>query len=545
MYNSGGGIMKKSLLFRIVFICIFILVTYYIMLPPINLHTMEFYSYLLFIYVIWKVSGIPNLFSKVINLHNKKSVKINEFKFKQIDILIVLIIFVMVIISNIIFSPLFNSKSYANRIVIDESYNFTEDVEEVDFTNIPLLDKDSSQKLGDRVMGQMPELVSQFYVSNIYTQINYNNDIVRVTPLEYSGFIKWFTNRKDGVKGYITVNSVNGNSNLIKLDKGMKYMPSAYFNENLERHLRFSYPTKIFGKISFEIDNEGKPYWIVPTIKYKSVGLMEEVEGLIILNAVSGKSEFYKTDEIPSWVDQVYPANLIIEQVDDWGYYKNGFINSIFGQKGVVVTTDGYNYMIQGDDVYLYTGITSVSSDEANIGFILTNLRTKETKYYSVPGAEEYSAMNSAEGNVQQMDYEATFPLLINLKNRPTYLISLKDQAGLVKMYAFVDVVDYQKVVVTDSSLGIVKASENYLNNLNINTGEELLEKNITVKYINKIIIDGMTYYFVIDENGQKYKISVKANEQILPFIGINSKIKINYYNQKELIDVISVQNSN
>ena len=193
----------------------------------------------------------------------------------------------------------------------------------------------------------------------------------------------------------------------------------------------------------------------------------------------------------------------------------------------------------------LYTGITSVSSDEANIGFILTNLRTKETKYYSVPGAEEYSAMNSAEGNVQQMDYEATFPLLINLKNRPTYLISLKDQAGLVKMYAFVDVVDYQKVVVTDSSLGIVKASENYLNNLNINTGEELLEKNITVKYINKIIIDGMTYYFVIDENGQKYKISVKANEQILPFIGINSKIKINYYNQKELIDVISVQNSN
>ena len=190
---------------------------------------MEFYSYLLFIYVIWKVSGIPNLFSKVINLHNKKSVKINEFKFKQIDILIVLFIFVMVIISNIIFSPLFNSKSYANRIVIDESYNFTEDVEEVDFTNIPLLDKDSSQKLGDRVMGQMPELVSQFYVSNIYTQINYNNDIVRVTPLEYSGFIKWFTNRKDGVKGYITVNSVNGNSNLIKLDKGMKYMPSAYF----------------------------------------------------------------------------------------------------------------------------------------------------------------------------------------------------------------------------------------------------------------------------------------------------------------------------
>src|SRR5574344_2672981 len=148
------------------------------------------------------------------------------------------------------------------------------------------------------------------------------------------------------------------------------------------------------------------------------------------------------------------------------GEYKNGFINSLFGQKGIVQTTDGYNYTIQNDDVYLYTGITSINSDESNIGFVLTNLRTKETKFYAVPGAEEYSAMDSAKGQVQQMSYTATFPLLINLNNKPTYLISLKDNAGLVKLYAFVDVADYQKVVATDASKGITEAAKLYSNSL-------------------------------------------------------------------------------
>ena len=297
------------------------------------------------------------------------------------------------------------SGKYASRINILEDNSFEADIKEVDFSQIPLLDKESSSKLGDRVMGQMSELVSQFEVSSLYTQINYNNDIVRVTPLEYASGIKWLTNRKDGVKGYITVNSVSGKSELVKLQDGMKYMPSAMFNENLSRKLRFSYPTKIFGNASFEVDNEGKPYWIVPTLTYSSVELLEEVEGVVILDPVSGDSTYYDVKDVPTWVDQVYNPYLIISQFDDWGMYKNGFFNSIFGQKGVVQTTDGYNYMIQGDDVYLYTGVTSINSDESNIGFITTNLRTKETKFYAVPGAEEYSAMESAKGQVQQMNY--------------------------------------------------------------------------------------------------------------------------------------------
>ena len=392
-------------------------------------------------------------------------------------------------------------------------------------------------------MGQMSELVSQFEVSSLYTQINYNNDIVRVTPLEYASGIKWLTNRKDGVKGYITVNSVSGKSELVKLQDGMKYMPSAMFNENLSRKLRFSYPTKIFGNASFEVDNEGKPYWIVPTLTYSSVELLEEVEGVVILDPVSGDSTYYDVKNVPTWVDQVYNPYLIISQFDDWGMYKNGFFNSIFGQKGVVQTTDGYNYMIQGDDVYLYTGVTSINSDESNIGFITTNLRTKETKFYAVPGAEEYSAMESAKGQVQQMNYSSTFPLLINLNGRPTYLISLKDNAGLVKMYAFVDVEDYQKVVVSDASLGVEEAARNYISNVELNNKNDVnVEKTIVIKQINTGIIDGVSYYYIVDKSNQKYKVSIKVNDKVLPFLKNGDSVKVKYLKEKEVIDIISVE---
>ncbi|MBE6138870.1 MAG: CvpA family protein [Firmicutes bacterium] len=452
-------------------------------------------------------------------------------------------VFGLILIINIMQSPFFNSKAYYNRINITEDAEFVDDVGQVDFNALPLLDKASSQKLGDRVMGQMPELVSQFDVSNLYTQINFNNSIVRVTPLEYNGMIKYFTNRKDGIKGYITVNSVTGESDLVKLEQGMKYMPSAYFFENLYRKLRISYPTTIFGSECFETDDDGNPYWVIPTIKYSGVGLREEITGVVILNPITGESTKYDVKDVPTWVDHVYSAELIIEQVNDWGLYKNGYLNSIFGQKNVVQTTTGYNYTVMNDDVYLYTGITSALADEANIGFILTNLRTKETKFYSVPGAEEYSAMASAEGQVQQMNYAATFPLLINLNNKPTYLMSLKDNAGLVKMYALVDVSDYQKVVVTEVSEGIQKAVENYLGDSKLEVdNDKLLNKQIVVDKITSANIDGNTYYYILDKKDNKYKVSIKVAQDILPFLIPGDQVKIYYSQEKELVDILSIE---
>ena len=532
--------MKKTIwIIRVLIVLLFAFVLYYLALPAINLQNPGFYMYLFMVlgcYVITSVLGLVDG-SRVIN-------KLRDLpKNALIVVSGVSLVLILIILVNVVCSPAFNSKSWSERITVLEENSFTDDIKEVDFSKVPLLDKDSSQKLGDRVMGQMSELVSQYYVSNLYTQINYNNEIVRVTPIEYNGFIKWLNNKKHGVLGYIKVNSVTGAAELVKLNKGMKYMPSAYIFKDLDRALRFKYPTTIFGKISFEIDNDGNPYWVVPTIKYTGVGLKQEINGVVLMDPTTGKTKRYNVSEIPKWVDQVYSANLIIEQIDDWGMYKRGFLNSIFSQNGVVQTTEGYNYLVMDDDVYLYTGITSVSTDESNIGFVLVNMRTKETKFYQVPGAEEYSAMASAEGQVQQMNYISSFPLLINLNNRPTYLMSLKDNAGLVKMYAFVDVTDYQKVVVTDSTLGIESAANNYLNNANLTSNSKTSKtKEITIKSVNSAIIDGNTYYYIIDDNNQKYKASIKINSTILPFLVNGDKIEISYNKDAEVIDIVAIK---
>lgn len=525
--------MKK--IFRNILITLIIgFIMFYLFLPAINPTNPGFWVFLLFIVIIYQGLDFITSFRTYIFRNIR-------FEKKSLSLLLVPTIVLIILMINLISGPVLNSKKYATRITIDQNKSFEEDIKETDLTKLPLLDKSSSQKLGDRVMGQMSDMVSQYYVSNLYTQINYNNEIVRVTPLEYASFIKWITNRKEGVKGYITVNSATGEAKLTRLDKGMKYVESGYFNDNLYRKLRFTYPTENFGKVSFEIDNDGNPYWIVTTLKYHAIGMRAEVSGVVVLNAITGESNKYEVGEIPTWIDQAYWAELIIEQVNDWGTYQKGFFNSIFAQKNVVNTTEGYNYLAINDDIYLYTGLTSIVSDESNLGFILTNMRTGETSFYATPGAEEFSAMASAEGAVQQMKYTSTFPLLINLNGKPTYLVSLKDAAGLVKMYGFVDVADYQKVVVTDASKGIKVAAENYLGDEKIQTDESnLKEETIKIKTISSAVIDGNTYYYIESESNQKYKIQAKLSDN-LPFLKTGSTLKVAYALDSEIINIKKV----
>ena len=268
--------------------------------------------------------------------------------------------------------------------------------------------------------------------------------------------------------------------------------------------------------------------------------MKKEITGAVILDPVTGNSKKYKLKDIPAWVDHIFSADLIINQLDNWGEYRNGFFNSIFGQKDVINTTEGYNYLVMEDDVFLYTGITSVSTDESNLGFVLVNLRTKETNYYSAPGAEEYSAMASAEGLVQEKKYTAAFPLLINLNNKPTYLLSLKDNAGLVKMYAFIDVEDYQKVVVSDASLGIEVAAEKYLgDSITINT-EKILKKDIVITNISSAVIEGNTSYYIVDEENKFYTVSIKTNKNLLPYLIKGDKVEITY-NEGEISQIVSI----
>ena len=398
-------------------------------------------------------------------------------------------------------SPIVNANKY-QKLVEPEERNFTEDIKEISYDQIPLLDKESASLLGDRKMGSMVDLVSQFEVSSLYSQINYKGQPYRVTPLEYASAIKWLTNQKEGIPAYILIDMATQNTELVQLDEGIKYSESEYFNRNIYRHLRFKYPTYMFDQLSFEIDDEGTPYWICPVKKF-NIGLFggQTIGRVVLCNAQTGETKDYKIEDCPQWVDRAYPAELLTQLYNYHGMLKNGFFNSVLGQKGCLQTTDGFNYLALEDDVWVYTGVTSVSGDKSNLGFVLMNQRTMETRYYACDGAQERSAMASAEGQVQNLKYEAAFPLLLNISDQPTYFMALKDGAGLVKKYAMVNVQKYQTVAIGDSVAECEKNYEKLLSENGIaSDGASTGESNTvtgTIKRMAQAVIEGNSHFYI------------------------------------------------
>ena len=532
--------MKKSIPFTLFKWLLTLLVIggyYYIVLPPINLQSKDFWSFVTFIIII---SVVINAFSQVLQLirDNKNPTKVAGIPRitlkslgKPIKIALVMILAIVVLsgVASIVGAQIFNAKSYNELIKIKDG-DFINDVAEISQEQIPVVDRDTASRLGQRKLGEMADLVSQFEIEEIYTQINYKGKPVRVTPLMYGDIIKWLNNRSEGIPAYIMVDMTTQETDLVRLKEGIKYSDSEYFMRDLNRALRFKYPTKIFDNISFEIDDTGTPYWVASVIDFK-IGFWSgsDIDGVVLMNAQTGESSYYKLSEVPTWIDQVFDSYMIEEQLIYNGKYRSGFWNSIFGQRGVLQPTDGYNYLALDDDVYMYTGMTSVTSDESNVGFVLVNLRTKETKFYTIPGAEEYSAMSSAEGQVQHLGYSSTFPLLLNVSDRPTYFMSLKDGAGLVKMYAFVDVNQYQ-IVGTGNSVESARAD--YISKLkteNVTDVPESEKQEVTgvIANINSAVVDGNTVYYLKLENDEKVYTVIVTKSDLLPFAKKGDTVKL------------------
>ena len=445
-------------------------------------------------------------------------------------------------------AEIFNASRYSELLPLEDG-NFSQDVAELSMSQIPVVDRDTASRLGQRKLGEISELVSQFEIEEDYTQINYQGRPVRVTPLAYGDLIKWFGNQSNGIPAYITVDMTTQETQLVRLDEGIKYSRSEYFLRNLNRYLRFCYPTKIFEAVTFEIDENGTPYWIASVIDYK-IGFWggADICGAVLLNAQTGESTYYEVEDVPTWVDTVYSANMLINQLTYNGKYRSGFFNSIFGQKGVLRPTEGYNYIAIGDDVYLYTGMTSVTSDQSNVGFVLINMRTKEARYYVMSGAEEYSAMESAQGAVQEKKYTATFPILLNIAERPTYFMSLKDGAGLVKMYAFVDMEQYQ-IVGTGNTVD--EARQNYVNNL-MDAGvqvDEAPEEDLqgttvsgVVAQVSSAVVDGNTKYYVMLQGDSTVYVLPVEMSSLLPFVKEGDTLSMVFAGEEEAAQLRSVE---
>lgn len=514
----------KALLITI----LFFFIAEYFTLTPINLRSPEFVFFFAFLIILF--IGLRSLF------------ELSFDKISKIGIIIAVIFIAYVFLGELVSSPIFHASTYQKQLTVDKNADFYKDNEKVNYQSIPVVDKDSAERLGDRKMGEIVDYVSQFEVDDQYDQINYQNKPYRVTTISYSDFIKWFTNHNEGLPAYIRVDMVTQESEVVRLKEGMKYSYSDLFFRNINRYIRMHYPTKMFEEPSFEIDEEGKPYWIAPVYQYK-VGLFggKDIVGAILVDAISGESQYYDIQDVPTWIDRVYPSDLLINQLENWGKYGKGYLNTIFSQKGVLKPTDGYNYVALNDDVYLYTGLTSVSSDASNVGFALINMRTKEAKYYAISGAEEYSAMSSAEGKVQNLKYTSTFPILINAGGQPTYFMSLKDSAGLVKKYAFVSVENYQIVSVGDS---VAEAEKSYYKLLGENGKVKVDIENKKIKgkivAIQEAVVNGNSnYYFHIEGYHQVFIAPISLNDQ-LPLAKIGDIVTLEYVEDESASETVS-----
>ena len=507
---------------------------FYVTLPALNPHAGEFYSFLgllcaVYVVCVFLLSGAPHD-----NVIRTPKEKLREWlKFIKSRCLPVGLLFVAVVViaavGNVVSMPLLRAAAYRDLLTV-QTGDFASDVAQISFNEIPTLDRTSAEFLGDRQMGTLSDMVSQFEYSGDSTQINYQGRPVRVAPIAYADLFKWLTNRGQGLPAYVVVDMVTQEATVTRLPEGMKYSFSEPLNRNIVRHLRFHYPTMMFSTPEFEIDESGHPWWIAPRV-VKTIGLFggTDIQGAVLVDAITGQCQYYK--EVPTWVDTLYVPELIMQQYDYHGTLVHGFINSLLGQRDVTITTDGYNYIAMNDDVYAYTGVTSANADQSNLGFLLCNMRTKETHFYEAPGATEAAARASAEGVVQDLGYVSTFPLLLNIAGEPTYFIPLLDNTNLVKSYAMVNVAQYQLVATGATVSACEQTYIQMLSDKGVTTPEELpkTQASGTIAEIRSAVLSGSTYYFLRLEGETVFYALSAAQDRQAVTLNVGDRITLDH----------------
>ena len=534
---------KKTLIVSAVLVVLVLAVAYWWFHPPINIHSVDTWFFIAvaillpsFLFFRSKSRAYKTGTAKV----SSSAGKAKTFKFLSFIPVAVAVLVVLGTLLSVAFFP-GNAQKYAG-ILQTADMEFTQDIQEVDYNEIPVIDRASAALLGNRTMGAMSDLVSQFEISPLYSQINYQDHPVRVSPLTYADLFKWLQNREQGIPAYVVVDMTSQDAEVVRLegDKTIKYSESEPLARNIDRYVQLKYPFYMFGEKSFEIDDEGNAWWICPVRDF-TIGLFggETVSRAVLVNASTGECQDLAVEDVPEWVDRVYPASLLIQQYNWSGKYKDGWFNSWLGQNGVVQTTPGtdgtlgYNYLAKDDDVWMYTGVTSATGDNSIVGFVLVNQRTAESHFYSVAGATEDSAMQSAEGQVQNLRYHATFPILINVSNTPTYFMALKDDAGLVKKYAMVDIRSYQNVAVGDT---VADTQKSYASLIAASgsaeapaEGQSFAEASGKIKTIAQAVIEGNShFYLTLEGDARIYDFALPAMVNVVSY-GVGDTIALRY----------------
>jgi hypothetical protein len=443
-------------------------------------------------------------------------------------------------------SALFHVNAYKNQMPEPEVREFASDVQPIDVNQLPVVDSELASILADKKLGEKPALGSQVTLGDPTIQ-KVNGKLVWAVPLLHSGFFKWISST-EGTPGYILVSATNPRDVTYVDSYLIKYQVNAYFFDNLQRHVRLSggYFTGLTD-YSFEINDEGRPYWVVTTYK-NLVGIsLPEADGVIIVDAATGKSTRYSIDNVPAWVDRVQPQDYIMTQISNRGNYVHGLFN--FSNKDKYQASEGNAIVYNNDRCYLYTGLTSVGADESTIGFVMIDMVTKTPYLYQISGATEYAAQQSAEGKVQNLHYLATFPLITNVDGHATYFMTLKDDARLIKQYAFVSVTDYTSVGngenISDAMSNFRSVLKSSSGGSSIDTSGEQVTLQGKVERISSQISGGNTvYYIILAEQPDKIFTAVADISPELSLTREGDNVSLNYNKvDKTIIDIATFDN--
>jgi hypothetical protein len=540
--------MKK--IYTILIAYLILIISVYWSLPVINFGFWGLPTYLLLVIFIFLIFGNKITFKLEGNQNQKIRYNLNVSK--GFYYVIGSILIYMIVVPIVTSWSLFHNQSYRNLIgKVEIGKTFSDHLEPISIKNIRVVDQELASILGDKVLGSKPALGSQVNLGEFTIQ-KVKDELYWVAPLEHSGFFKWNKN-KQGTSGYVMVNATNERDvKLVETINGkgikIKYQPNAYFQDNLERHIYFhGNMTNGLTDFSFEIDDNGNPYWVVTKFDKKIGFYGPDAKSVLVVNATTGAITEYAINKVPEWIDRLQPQGFIEEQLNDWGEYINGYWN--FSNEGKLQITEELT-LVYGEDnkSYWYTGLTSVGADESTVGFILVDTRSKKAVWYKQSGATETAAMGSAEGKVQEKGYTATIPTPYNINNIPTYVMTLKDNGGLVKMYAMVSIQDYTIVGVGNSLQETLMAYKNAFNatgnKFSTSTKSNKIKLKTIINRINSDVKNGNSFYYFIVNGSNKTFIGSTQISNDIPISMIGDSIEIIYEEDSEkLIGVSSFKN--
>ncbi|MBP8887372.1 MAG: hypothetical protein KBG61_08425 [Flavobacterium sp.] len=539
--------MKK--IFSIFFLLLFGFLLFYINLPVINYGFTGFAIILLLLVILGIVFSLG-----LIVLQKTKQVKIVNRPNKFLYVLVGVLLVYCIVLPFVTSLKVFRSDSFQKLIgKVNNGQKITNHIAPISIDKIRVVDEELAHLLGEKILGSQPALGSQVELGDFCIQ-KVNDNLYWVAPLLHSGFLKWLNNQ-DGTAGYVMVSATNERDvKLVQHVNGtaikIRYQPSAYFGSDLHRHAYFNGNATVgLTDFSFEIDDTGKPFWVI-TKYVKKIGFSgKEATGVIVVDAQSGVINEYSIAETPKWVDRIQPLDLIEDQLNDWGEYVHGYWN--FANQDKLQITEGLTLVYgENNKSYWYTGLTSVGKDESAVGFVLVDTRNKETTFYKQSGATEYAAQSSAQGKVQEKGYKASLPIPYNINNIPTYVMTLKDAGGLVKMFAMVAISDYTIVGVGNtmretltSFKNVYNMADNKINPNSVSNKKSL--KSIVTRIQNDVKNGNSFYYFKVKDYPNIFVGSSQISYQ-LPMTMVGDSIKISFdIDLEEVIDVSSFENIN